>query len=214
MLKRLLQPVYEPMLRRDLEDVEINHILLVVSASDIGDRAGISKLRQFIEWSFGLSIRDVSIYISTHETGEDMLATLATTIYNDLESIDTKLSVYTHQTSRVKKNGDKKCSVNISIGLGGRDELVYATRAIMEEVKSGHIIPEQINEKLIESKLIFDLIPDLILRSGTIKLTDFLIWQAVYSELYFTDVSWVNFRKIDFLRAIRDFKNRERRFGR
>lgn len=214
MLKKLLYPLYEPMLRRDLEDVEINHILLVISASDIRDQAGISKLRQFIEWSFDLSIPDVCIYISTRENGGGMPATLTTTIYNELESIDAKLAVYTHQTSRVKKNGDERYSVNVSIGLGGRDELVYATRKIMEEVKAGHITPEEIDEKLIESKLIFNFTPDLIIRSGTTKLTDFLIWQAVYSELYFTDVSWVNFRKIDFLRAIRDFKKRERRFGR
>jgi len=80
-------------------------------------------------------------------------------------------------------------------------------------VQDGEIEPEEINEKKIESELVFRLEPDLIIRSGGAKLTDFLIWQSVYSEFYFTDVNWRNFRKIDLLRAIRDFQKRERRFG-
>jgi len=56
--------------------------------------------------------------------------------------------------------------------------------------------------------------PDLVIRAGGKQLSDFMIWQAAYSELYFTDVNWLRLRKIDFLRAIRDYQGRERRFGR
>jgi len=73
--------------------------------------------------------------------------------------------------------------------------------------------PEHIDEKTIESHLRFSQKPDLVIRAGGKQLSDFMIWQAAYSELYFTDINWSAFRKIDFLRAIRDCQRRERRFG-
>ena len=109
-------------------------------------------------------------------------------------------------------NPEKK--INISIGLGGRSELTKAIKKIMSRVQAGEVEPDEIDEKLIESELIFKSEPDLVIRSGATLLTDFLIWQSVYSEFYFTDVNWARFRKIDLLRAVRDFQWRERRFGR
>ena len=66
---------------------------------------------------------------------------------------------------------------------------------------------------MIERHLTFRYEPDLVIKSGGNHLTDFLIWQSVYSELFFSDVNWKFFRKIDFLRALRDFQFRKRRFG-
>ncbi len=66
---------------------------------------------------------------------------------------------------------------------------------------------------LIESRLTFRCMPDLVIKTGGQHLTDFLIWLSVYSELFFSDVNWKYFRRIDFLRALRDFQFRERRFG-
>ena len=83
----------------------------------------------------------------------------------------------------------------------------------MGDVSSGKIDENDINEKLVESHLIFKSEPDLFIRTGEARLSEFLIWQAVYSELYFTDVNWEDFRKIDLLRAIRDYQYRQRRFG-
>ncbi|MBA7526855.1 (2Z,6E)-farnesyl diphosphate synthase [subsurface metagenome] len=108
---------------------------------------------------------------------------------------------------------DNERKINVSIGLGGRSELTKAIKEIVKRVKTGEIEPEEIDEKLIESELIFKSEPDLVIRSGATRLTDFLIWQSVYSEFYFTDVNWTKFRKIDLLRAVRDFQWRERRFG-
>ncbi len=83
----------------------------------------------------------------------------------------------------------------------------------MLEVEKGNLEPEDINEEVIESHLLFKFEPDIVIRAGGKRLTDFLIWQSVYSELYFTDVNWLDFRKVDFLRVIRDFQKRQRRFG-
>jgi undecaprenyl diphosphate synthase len=73
--------------------------------------------------------------------------------------------------------------------------------------------PEEVTEEKVESYLTFKYTPDLVIKSGGDHLTDFLIWQSVYSELFFLDVNWDLFRRVDFLRALRDFQARKRRFG-
>jgi undecaprenyl diphosphate synthase len=103
--------------------------------------------------------------------------------------------------------------INISLGYGGKKELTKAFREIMSEVRSGKLKPGDIDGSAIEQHLLIKCEPDLVIRSGGKRLADFLIWQSVYSEIYFTDVSWVNLRKLDFLRAIRDYQKRQRRFG-
>lgn len=104
--------------------------------------------------------------------------------------------------------------IQISLGFGGRSELTKAVKEIVKKVERGELEPEEIDEKLIESELLFKSEPELVIRSGTTRLMDFFIWQSVYTEFYFTDMNWSKFRKIDFLRAVKDFKLRERRFGR
>jgi len=93
----------------------------------------------------------------------------------------------------------------------------YKLRKLVEEKAVSwavaQVSPEEIDENVIESHLLFKLEPDLVIRAGGKRLTDFLIWQSVYSELYFTDVNWLDFRKVDFLRILRDFQKRQRRFG-
>ena len=68
-------------------------------------------------------------------------------------------------------------------------------------------------EEIIEANLLYKVTPDFIIKTGGNHLTDFLIWQSVYSELFFCDVNWNRFRYVDFLRALRDFQSRQRRFG-
>ena len=75
------------------------------------------------------------------------------------------------------------------------------------------VAPGDVDEHLIESYLAFPYTPDLVIKTGGDYLTDFLIWQSVYSELFFSDVNWKLFRKVDFLRALRDYQSRIRRFG-
>lgn len=105
---------------------------------------------------------------------------------------------------------------NLAIGYDGRLEIVDAFKKIAEEVKSGDIDVEDIDEELINNNLYTAGLedPNLIIRtSGEERLSGFLLWQSSYSELYFCDVLWPEFRKIDYLRAIRDYQARDRRFG-
>jgi len=105
---------------------------------------------------------------------------------------------------------------NLAVAYGGREEILHAIKNIATKVKAGDMRIEDINEdsfsKMLYTKDLPD--PDLILRtSGEERISNFLLWQLAYSEFYFTDVYWPGLRKIDFLRAIRSFQRRARRYG-
>jgi len=105
---------------------------------------------------------------------------------------------------------------NIAIAYGGREEIITAIRSLAQDVKDGRISVDSIDEKIFASKLYTADVPDpdLILRtSGEERISNFLLWQLAYSELYFVDVYWPGFRKLDFLRAIRSYQMRLRRYG-
>ena len=123
----------------------------------------------------------------------------------------TELEHASASASLYANSNDSK--IQISLGFGGRSELTKAVKEIVKKVEREEVEPEEIDEKLIESELFFKSEPELVIRSGTTRLMDFYIWQSVYTEFYFTDINWSKFRKIDLLRAVRDFKMRERRFG-
>jgi tritrans,polycis-undecaprenyl-diphosphate synthase [geranylgeranyl-diphosphate specific] len=106
--------------------------------------------------------------------------------------------------------------LNVAIGYGGRAELVDAFKNIASLIEQGQIEPGAVNEKTVEQFLYTSGIPDpdLIIRtSGEERLSGFLLWQSAYSELYFADVFWPEFREIDLLRAIRTYQHRQRRYG-
>lgn len=106
---------------------------------------------------------------------------------------------------------------NVAVAYGGRQELIQAIKRIARDVRDGKVEVEKITEELVNSYLYTADMPDpdLILRtSGEERISNFLLWQLAYSELYFTDVYWPEFRKIDFLRAIRYYQKRNRKFGR
>ena len=105
---------------------------------------------------------------------------------------------------------------NIALAYGSRQEIVQAIKQIAQRVKDGLLEVEDIDEKTFSNYLYTADFPDpdLILRtSGEERISNFLLWQLAYAELYFTDVYWPGFRKIDFLRAVRSYQLRQRRFG-
>ncbi len=107
--------------------------------------------------------------------------------------------------------------LNVAIAYGGREEIVRAIKEIAKEVKEGKLEVEDITEDTVRRHLYTGDLPDpdLILRtSGEERISNFLLWQSAYSEFYFADIYWPTFRKIDFLRAIRAYQLRNRRFGR
>tara|TARA_B100000586_G_C20023387_1_gene390049 strand:- start:84 stop:863 length:780 start_codon:yes stop_codon:yes gene_type:complete len=110
----------------------------------------------------------------------------------------------------------KDYNYNLAIAYGGRQEIVRSMEKIAVKIKSGELDIDQITAELISDNLYTSDLPDpdLILRtSGEERISNFLLWQLAYSELYFADVFWPDMRKIDFLRAIRSFQQRKRRLG-
>ena len=99
--------------------------------------------------------------------------------------------------------------VVVAIGKSGREEITDCIRRLAEN----GIPPSEIDEKTLESCLTFRYDPDIVVKTGGDHLTDFLIWQSVYSELFFSDINWKYFRRVDFLRVLRDYQSRIRRFG-
>ncbi len=110
--------------------------------------------------------------------------------------------------------------VQLALGYGGREEIVDAAKAYLSTAeqagKSLHDAIDGLTEDSISSNLYNGDVPDpdfIIRTSGEVRLSGFLLWQAAYSEYYFLDVNWPAFRHVDFLRALRSFQSRQRRFG-
>ncbi len=106
--------------------------------------------------------------------------------------------------------------LNLAFNYGSRQEISKAVRRIAEEYKSGDLSLHQINKKLIASHLFTKDLPDpdlLIRTGGEFRISNFLLWQLAYTELYFTETYWPAFSKTDLTNAITDFQCRERRFG-
>lgn len=104
---------------------------------------------------------------------------------------------------------------NICLNYGGQDEIVNATKKISEDVKNGSIKVTDITNDLYSKYLFNDLPPiDLLIRtSGEYRISNFMLWQMAYSELYFTDVLWPDFDEKEMEKAIESYNNRDRRFG-
>jgi undecaprenyl diphosphate synthase len=114
-------------------------------------------------------------------------------------------------------SGNNGLIVNLAINYGGRAELVDAVNALIDQARiEGTLDQLQINEEEIASKLYTANIPDpdlLIRTSGEMRISNFLLWQIAYSELYVTETLWPDFKRTDFLKAILDYQKRDRRFG-
>lgn len=111
---------------------------------------------------------------------------------------------------------NKGAVVNMAINYGGRQEIAFACKKIAEKVQKGELSPDDITEDTITANIFTagQPDPDLIIRpSGELRLSNFLIWQSAYSEFWFDNVLWPDFSVKDLDRAIRDFSNRQRRFG-
>ena len=120
---------------------------------------------------------------------------------------------------RLSETTSRNTGLNLlmAFNYGGRDELVDAVRALAREVQSGRLRPEDIDEVRVSRALYTDGIPDpdlLIRTSGELRLSNFLLWQVAYTELWMTPTLWPDFGAREFCLAVADFQQRDRRFGR
>ncbi|WP_254863517.1 undecaprenyl diphosphate synthase family protein [Halovivax gelatinilyticus] len=180
------------------------HIALVITERDLLERGAYGTLSDFFDWSMAYA-EQVTVYVSVLDRGA------IPTLRRELERLETG-----HELA-VRGPEDRSradAPIRIGIGLGGKHEFTTAVRRLSESVAAGDLSPAEIDDEAVESHLVFPSEPDLVIKTGAERLSDFMIWQSVYSELYFTDVNWRDFRKRDFLRAVLEFCTRARRFGR
>ena len=108
-------------------------------------------------------------------------------------------------------------TVVLAISYGAREEIVAGVRSLAKRVEGGQLKPDEIDEKTIEEVLWTRDIPppDLLIRtSGEFRVSNFMLWQLAYTEIFVTETLWPDFDREEFLRALLDYQSRERRFGR
>jgi len=135
--------------------------------------------------------------------------------FGDLTPLPAQLRDLCRQVQRDSARFDG-CQVNICLNYGGRDEIVRAAQAFAADCAAGKARPEDLTQALFDRYLYSAGLPDpeLVIRPGGEKrLSNFLLWQSAYAELYVTDVSWPDFTKEDLRKALSAYQSRERRFG-
>jgi tritrans,polycis-undecaprenyl-diphosphate synthase [geranylgeranyl-diphosphate specific] len=207
-----------------------------------GHKKGAIKVREFLEWCLDLGIRTITLYAfstenfnrPSNEVQELMTIyeeNLGELLHSDVihknkvrvsvigrtNLLPEKIQGLIHEMKTLTKDYTN-FYLNIALAYSGRAEIVDAMKLIASKVADGVVASSDIDEALIEKHLYTSYLPqpepDLIIRtSGEARLSNFLIWQAAYSELFLVDVYWPEFREIDLKRAIRSFQNRHRRYG-
>ncbi|MDD3409017.1 MULTISPECIES: polyprenyl diphosphate synthase [Methanobrevibacter] len=205
-----------------------------------GHERGVNTLEKVLDWSIDLGIKVVTVYAFSTENFNrpkeevDGLMNLFEINFKKLvthkkihknkvrvkavgrlELLPSNVREAINEAEEATKNYHDS-QLNLAIGYDGRQEIVDAIKKIVDEVENGKINKENITEDLVSKNLYTEGLsdPNLIIRtSGEERLSGFLLWQSSYSELYFCDSLWPELRKTDFLRALRDYQERDRRFG-
>ncbi|MCL2688159.1 MAG: polyprenyl diphosphate synthase [Methanobrevibacter sp.] len=205
-----------------------------------GHEIGVDTLEKVLDWCIDLGIEIVTAYAFSTENfnrPEDEVEGLMNLFIKNFKRIVSHEKIHKNEV-KVKVVGRidllpesvreaileaeestahyNKRLFNLAIGYDGRLEIIDAIKKIVMEVEDGKIAIDKIDENLVSKNLYTAGLedPNLIIRtSGEERLSGFLLWQSSYSELYFCDSLWPELRKTDFLRAIRDYQQRERRFG-
>ncbi len=208
--------------------------------SNIGHVRGKEKLEEVLEWCMEIGTKVVTVFAFSTENFrrensevEFLFQLISRSLLNLMEDqrvIRNKIRVrvigsiesvpeYLQESIRKVQEFTKDYDgyyLNIAVAYGGREEIIDGIKKIAEEYKDGKITIDEINEENFKKYLYYGTIPDpdLILRtSGEERVSNFLLWQGAYSELYFSDVYWPELRKLDFLRAVRSYQTRKRRYG-
>ena len=203
-----------------------------------GHENGTKSVKECINQSIKLGIKNLTLFVFSTENWNrpkfevnalmDLLVysidkervslienNIKLNVVGDLDSLKNKAkSKLESIISETKTN--KKLNLNLAISYGSKQEIVNAIREVSNKVKNNIISVKNIDENIINEHLYTRNLPnvDLLIRTGGEKrVSNFLLWQIAYAEMYFTDVLWPDFKKEDFLDALEDYQKRERRFG-
>jgi len=205
-----------------------------------GHRMGARKIAELLTWCDAAGIETATIYLLSTENLRrdpeelDVLLEIISDVVEEISAPGQNWSVKIVGTtdllpedhaSRLRAaaaatTGRTGTHVNVAVGYGGRQEIVDAVQALLREKQgdglSGAALVDAVTVEGVDGHLYTSgqPDPDLVIRtSGEQRLSGFLLWQSAYSEIWFTEAYWPEFRRVDFLRALRDFAARHRRFG-
>lgn len=203
-----------------------------------GHRNGVKAVRKTVEAASEIGLKVLTLYAFSTENWnrpkkeiDALMNILISSLKKELSTFqknDIKLQTI-GQTKNLPLKAQKKLQevidktenntsmiLNLALSYGSREEIVNTIKNISKKIVNKELSVEEIDEKIINNHLYTFTLPDvdfLIRTSGEKRLSNFLLWQIAYAELFFTDVLWPDFRKEDFFEAILDYQQRERRFG-
>lgn len=203
-----------------------------------GHKEGVESVKEIVEVAAKTSVKYLTLYAFSTENwsrpDEEVKALMELMVYavvqetedlvkngirlqsiGDIERLPEKTRNALHDCMQKTKDG-KNLTLIIALSYSSKWEITQATQKIVSDVKNGLLNEESINEKTFEEYLTTRGTPDpdlLIRTGGEQRISNFLLWQTAYSEFYFTDTFWPDFRAEDFYKAIIDYQQRERRFG-
>ncbi len=203
-----------------------------------GHREGINSVREVVRAGGELNIKYLTLYTFSTENwnrphGEvtALMRLLLRTIRSEVDELKRnnvrlmtigKLHDLPLPARHSMKNAiemlkhNTGLTLNLALSYSSRQEITDALRAIVRKVQAGQISQDDVDEHVISQHLYTAAIPDpdlLIRTSGELRVSNFLLWQLAYTEIYVTDVLWPEFRRLEFFKAIESYQNRERRFG-
>ncbi len=205
-----------------------------------GHEIGVDTLEKVLDWSIELGIEIITVYAFSTENfnrPKHEVESLMNLFVKNFKRLVDHPKIHNNEVKvkvvgkldlipesvrdAIKEAEDatahyNKRLFNIAIGYDGRLEIIDSVKKIIEQVQAGEISIDDVDEDLISKNLYTEgrEDPNLIIRtSGEERLSGFLLWQSSYSELYFCETLWPELRKVDFIRAIRSYQERERRFG-
>ncbi len=203
-----------------------------------GHNAGIDSVREIVEVCGDIGVKVLTLFTFSQENWKRpmmeisaLMKLLVTTLNREIRELMEKnvritcigdlqdLPGQTQQSMQEALEMTKNNTgliLNLALSYGSRKEITRAVKKIAEDIYSGKISPEEINESLISNSLQTSGLPDpdLVIRtSGEFRISNFLLWQIAYAEIYVTKTLWPDFRKSDLFEAISNYLKRERRFG-
>ncbi|HEX2938437.1 MAG TPA: isoprenyl transferase [Ruminiclostridium sp.] len=203
-----------------------------------GHSAGASNFRNLAKYCNKIGIKYLTVYAFSTENWkrpkeevEALMNLFRDFLKDSIDSLDSKnikirfigdISVLAEDLQELIREAEKDTAdatgltVNIAVNYGGRQEIIMAARKMCEDVQKGLLKPEDVSEEEISNRLYTagQSDPDLIIRpSGELRISNFMLWQAAYSELWYSDILWPDFNSRQLENAIDDYNKRIRRFG-
>ena len=203
-----------------------------------GHKNGVTSVRQVIEGCAEIGINYLTLYAFSTENWnrpklevKTLMALLVSSLKKELKTLqknNIKLNTIGNLESLPEKaqkelaeviektKNNSTLTLTLALSYGSREEIVNVIKNISKKVVNNELRVEEINEKIINNHLYTFSLPDvdfMIRTSGEKRISNFLLWQMAYAELYFTDTFWPDFRKENLFKAVLEYQNRERRFG-